>query len=116
MLRLLIDQDFDHDILRGLLRRIPELDFVTAYEEGLIETEDPELLRWAAKNERLLATHDRSTMPVHASSLLEQGEQVAGIVIVPRQLAMAKSIEDLELIVVCSNQEDWLNSIEYLPL
>jgi hypothetical protein len=25
MLRLLIDQDFDQDILRGLVRRIPEL-------------------------------------------------------------------------------------------
>jgi hypothetical protein len=25
MLRLLIDQDFDHDILRGLRLRIPEL-------------------------------------------------------------------------------------------
>lgn len=116
MLRLLIDQDFDHDILRGLLRGIPALDFVTAYEEGLSETEDPELLRWAANNGRVLATHDRSTMPVHASSLIEDGEQFAGIIVVPRQLAMAKTIEDLELIVACSQQEEWLNRIEYLPL
>jgi hypothetical protein len=32
MLRLLIDQNFDQDILRGLTHRIPNLDAVTAYD------------------------------------------------------------------------------------
>lgn len=41
MLKILIDQDFDHDILRGLVRRLPELDFVTALEVGLNEVKDP---------------------------------------------------------------------------
>ncbi len=44
MLKLVIDQDFDHDILRGVLRRLPEFDFVTALVAGLSETEDPQLL------------------------------------------------------------------------
>jgi hypothetical protein len=35
MLRALIDQDFDYDILRGVARRVPEWDFVTAQELGL---------------------------------------------------------------------------------
>lgn len=37
MLRLLIDQDFDHDILRGLIRRVPDLEAVTALEIGMSE-------------------------------------------------------------------------------
>lgn len=48
MLRVLIDQDFDHDILRGLIRRIPRLDAVTALEIGMRKATDPQLLTWAA--------------------------------------------------------------------
>ena len=32
MLRLLIDQDLDHFILRGLLLRVPNLDVITAHQ------------------------------------------------------------------------------------
>ena len=35
MLRLLIDQNLNHDILRGLRLRIPGLDFVTARQAAL---------------------------------------------------------------------------------
>jgi hypothetical protein len=35
MLRLLIDQDLDHVILRGLLLRVPNLDVITAHQVGL---------------------------------------------------------------------------------
>lgn len=48
MLRLLFDQDFNHDILRGLLLRLPDVDAVTALQSGLDEAADPELLDWAA--------------------------------------------------------------------
>ena len=44
MLRILVDQDFDHDILRGFIRRVPQLDSITAYEVGMSEASDPELL------------------------------------------------------------------------
>jgi hypothetical protein len=32
MLRLLIDQDLDHVILRGLLLRVPNADVITAHQ------------------------------------------------------------------------------------
>jgi len=35
MLRLLIDQDLDHVILRGLLLRVPNADVITAHQVGL---------------------------------------------------------------------------------
>ena len=41
MLRLLVDQDFDQDIIRGLLRRVPGLDAITAHEVGLQEVSLP---------------------------------------------------------------------------
>ena len=44
---------FASDILRGLLRRVPDLDAVTAYEVGKRDAPDPELLAWAAEAGRI---------------------------------------------------------------
>lgn len=116
MLRLLVDQDFDQDIIRGLLRRIPNLDSVTAYEVGLSEAVDPDLLVWAAKEARILVTHDRTTMPNHAAELMAEGENIAGVIIVPRRLSLSHVIDELEIIVTCSDVHEWENIIRYLPL
>jgi hypothetical protein len=50
MLPLFIDHNFDHDILQGLYRRIPDLNAITASEMGLSEAPDPVILAWAAEN------------------------------------------------------------------
>ena len=44
MLRLLIDNELDQDILCGLPRRVPDLDAVTAYDAGKRDATDPEQL------------------------------------------------------------------------
>lgn len=116
MLSLLIDQDFNQDILRGLARRISNLDSVTAYEVGLSEATDPEVLTWAATEGRVLVSHDRTTMPNHAAELMEEGKNIAGVIIVPRRLFMSQVIDDLEIIVTCSEVHEWQNIIRYLPL
>ena len=43
MLRLLIDQDLDHVILRGLLLRVPNLDVMTAHQVCVSNASDPEV-------------------------------------------------------------------------
>lgn len=116
MLRLLIDQDFDQDILRGFLLRVPNLDAVTAYEVGLSAAPDPELLKWAANEGRILLTHDRQTMPDHATDLISNEEKIAGVVIVSRKLPIGQVIADLEIIVMCSFENEWENVIRHLPL
>ncbi len=65
MLRLLVDQDFDQDIMRGLARRTSEIDAIMAFEAGLSTVDDPELLRWAAEADRIVVTQDRKTMPAN---------------------------------------------------
>lgn len=115
MLRVLIDQDFDHDILRGLLRRIPRLDAVTAVEIGMRNATDPQLLTWAAQEGRILITHDRKTMPKHAADLMGVGENIAGVFVVPRSLPLRQAIEDLDLMITCSANDEWVNVIRYLP-
>jgi hypothetical protein len=77
MLRLLIDQDFDQDLLRGLARRVPNLDAVTAHQLGLGTISDPELLARVAEAGRIVVTHDRKTMPGRAAERLAAGEKMS---------------------------------------
>ena len=116
MLRLLIDQDLDHSILRGLLLRVSNLDVVTAHQVGLSNASDPEVLAWAAKQERIIVTHDRRTMPYHATSRIARAEKVAGMVVVSKQLPISRVINDLEIIVSCSDMIEWQNIVKHLPL
>ena len=115
MLSLLIDQDLDHDILRVLIRRIPQIDVLTAFEIGMSEATDPELLTWAAQEGRIIVTHDRKTMPAHATDLMRQGKDIVGLFVVPRNMPIHQAIEDLELMITCSENDEWVNLIRYLP-
>lgn len=116
MLSLLVDQNFDHDILRGLERRLPNLDYVTTAEKGLSETSDPDLLEWAMTERRVIVTHDQSTMPDHVAERLSNGFDVFGILIVPRGLPIGIVIDELELTIECSEEEEFLNRYLFLPL
>jgi hypothetical protein len=115
MLRLLIDQDLDHDILRGLIRRIPQFDALTAFDIGMSKATDAQLLAWADREGRIVVTHDRTTMPVHAADLMGKGKNIAGVFVVPRSLQLRQAIEDLELMITCSSNDEWVNVIRYLP-
>ncbi|MBU2609951.1 MAG: DUF5615 family PIN-like protein, partial [Chloroflexi bacterium] len=48
MLRLAADENFNNDIVRGLLRRKPDLDIVRIQDVGLSAADDPTMLEWAA--------------------------------------------------------------------
>jgi hypothetical protein len=116
MLRLLIDHDLDQDVLRGLLRRVPDLDSVTAYEIGMSEAPDPELLAWAAEAGRVIVTHDRTTMPAHAARRLAAGDDIAGVIVVSRRITISTAIDQLEIVVLCSEPDEWHNLIRHIPL
>jgi len=116
MLRLLIDQNVDHDILRGLIRRVPQLDAVTAFDIGMSRASDPELLIWAQLEARIVVTHDRTTMPMHAGEMMNQGKDCAGLFVVPRSVALLHVLDDLDLMITCSENDEWINVIRYLPL
>jgi hypothetical protein len=116
MLRLLIDENVDHDILRGLIRRVPELDFVVVAQIGLAGTPDLDLLRWAAQENRTIVTHDRKTMVPDAEELIAQHEPIAGVILVPNRMRIGAAIADLELSVLAQSQEDMRDRIQHLPL
>ena len=116
MLSLLIDHDFNHHILRGLIRMIPNLDAVTARQVDLSRAEDSDLLAWAAGVGRVIVTHDRKTMPTQAVLRMRKEEKTSGVIIAAQSLPILDVINDLEIIAMCSSASEWKNVIRHLPL
>jgi predicted nuclease of predicted toxin-antitoxin system len=116
MIRLLTDENFNHVILRGLIRRVPHLDFVLVHDVGLTSQPDPVLLKWAASKQRSILTQDKDTMIAYAEQLVRQGEPMAGLIVVPQSLGIGRAIDDLELVLEIYSESDMRNRIEHLPL
>ena len=116
MLSLLSDENFNGDIVRGLLLRQPNFDLLRVQDVGLREVDDPEILAWAASNERILLTHDRATMPNFAYDRLVRGEPMAGMFVINDRMPIRQAIDELSLLVDCSEQAEWDGVVLYLPL
>ncbi len=82
MVKLVTGENFDGDVLRGLLRRLPDLDVQRVQDAGLAETPDPIILAWAASEERILLTHDRESVPGFAYDRVNAGEPMPGVFLV----------------------------------
>lgn len=116
MLRLLADENLNHDLVRGILRRCPALDLVRVQDVGLGEIDDPAILEWAAREHRLVLTHDANTMPAFAYDRIRRKQAMPGMLVVNQRAALAAVIEDLALLVECSEGEEWDGRVIYLPL
>ncbi|MFN0086878.1 MAG: DUF5615 family PIN-like protein [Blastocatellia bacterium] len=116
MLRLLLDENFHHDILRGLRRQLPEADLLTVQEAGLQGASDPALLAWAAEKQRILVTHDIRTIPKHSFDRLAAGEYLAGVFALPDTVSIGEAIEHLVLLITCSEAAEWENHVTFIPL
>lgn len=114
-IRFQADADLDEDIVTGVRRREPSLDFQTALEGQLEALHDREVLARAASQGRILVSHDRKTMPRHfAEFILTQTSP--GLLIVSQRTATMTVIDELLLIWTASDAEEWSNRIAVLPL
>ena len=116
MLRLAVDEDFDQRIVLGLKRLRPDLDIVRAREVGLAGVDDPEVLRWAAAEERVLVTHDVNTMTQYAYQRVAAGQRMPGVLAVSQSLPLGKAIEDLLLLAECTLEGELEGQVLHLPL
>jgi hypothetical protein len=64
------DADLNAEIVAGVLRREPSIDFQTADEANLRRAPDPEVLTLAAQEGRILVTHDRRAMPKYFADFI----------------------------------------------
>lgn len=116
MLRLLADENFNNQIVRGILRRNPDVDIVRVQDIGLREADDPTVLEWAALQGRVVLTHDVATMTNFAYERIEAGLAMPGLFEVSRRVAVGLAIEEILLIAECSLEGEWEGQVRFLPL
>jgi predicted nuclease of predicted toxin-antitoxin system len=116
MLQLATDENFNGDIVRGLLFRLPDVNLVRVQDVGLEGAIDPVVLAWAAQNQRIVVTHDRATLPAFAFERVVAGEPMPGVFIINDRLPVGRAIEELVLVTTCSEASEWEGRVLYLPL
>ena len=115
MWRLLADENLNHDLVRGVLRRMPSLDLVRVQDVGLREVDDPSVLEWAARERRIILTHDVNTMPSFAFDRVRRNQAMPGMLVVSQQAALTGAIDDILLMVECSESGEFESRVVYLP-
>ena len=103
--RFLADVNLNQNILSGVLRRVPEIDFKTAHNAKLHGLSDAQVLAAAAGEGRILVTQDRRTMPAHFGEFIKTNNS-PGVLLIPRKMTIRRAIEGLILVWVASDAED----------
>lgn len=116
MLRLVADEDFNNDILRGLKRREPTLDIVRVQDVGLRMADDETHLTWAAQEGRVILSHDHATLIAAAYRRVELGLPMSGVIEVSKDMAVGHAIDDILLLAVGSYEGELDGRVLFVPL
>jgi hypothetical protein len=116
MLRFAADENFNNDILRGLRRHDEGVDVVRVQDAGLSSSDDPIILDWAARENRIVLSHDVATMVGFAYDRVKAGQPMPGLIEVSRKVPLGVAIKDLLLLARGSEEGEWEGRVLYLPL
>jgi hypothetical protein len=114
MVRFLADENFNNQIVRGMLRQNPGIDIVRIQDVGLSGADDPTVLEWAAQEGQIVLTHDVATMTTFAYQRIQAELSMPGLFEVSRRVPVA--IEEIILIAECSIEGEWEGQVRFLPL
>lgn len=116
MIRFLADENFNNQIVRGILRQNSQVDIVRVQDVGLSGIDDPTVLAWAAEEGCIVLTHDVATMTTFAYERIEAGLSMPGVFEVSRRVPVGVAIEEILLIAECSLEGEWEGQVRFLPL
>jgi Domain of unknown function (DUF5615) len=114
--RFLADHDLNEQIIDGVLRREPSIEFIRTRDVGLSDRPDPEILEYAATQDLIVVSHDVNTMPAHAYARLAASQRLAGLLMVRQTRAIGPVIASLVLIWSASEAEEWRDNVHFLPV
>ncbi len=92
---------------------VGELSPINTPEKGTL---DPEILIWCESNNFILVTNNRTSMPVHLAEHISQHRQVPGIFVLRPKATIGQIIDDLILIALAGEPQEYQNRITYIPL
>lgn len=116
MLPLAADADIDNAIVRGLRRHAPGIDLVRSLHILPEGTPDPDVLAWAAAENRVLISNDRATMIGFAYRRVASGEPLPGLIVASKKQVIGRAIEHLLIIAECMTQDEIRDQVLFLPL
>ena len=114
-IRFQADADLNQIIVSAVLRCVPAIDFRTATTGGVAGLKDHEVLVLAARDGRILVTHDQATMPRHFGDFARL-QHSPGLIVVPQHVPPGEVVDDLILIWTATQAEEWTNRIAFLPI
>lgn len=112
--RFQADADLRQAIVAGVIRRQPALDIQSAHQAGLQGVKDAEVLAMAARENRVLVTHDRKTMPTEFGKFIVS-QTSSGVLILAQNLPVSEAIDAILLVWEVSRGEEWINQIMTFP-
>lgn len=83
-------------------------------DAGLSGALDPDVLGWAARENRVLLTHDFDTLIGHAWARVRADLPMPGVVAVRQGMAAGRVIEELELFAGASRAGEWNNQVLFI--
>jgi hypothetical protein len=114
-IRFQADYDLNQIIVKAAARLEASIDFKTAHAAGLHGLDDLEVLARVAADGRVLVSHHQKTMPRHFGDFIQTAVS-PGVLIAPQKMPIDKVVDDLLLIWMVNEAEDWVNRIRILPL
>lgn len=116
MAKFATDENFNENIINGVLRALPDISLVSIMEFGLSAAPDPRILEWSARERYVLISHDYDTMPGFAYDRISAGLLMPGLLLVPSTLSITTAIKDLVLMLGCMLDDEWESQVRYVPL
>lgn len=113
--RFLVDHDFNEDVIDGVWRREPQIEFVFCRDVGLDRSPDSDILAYAAAQAQIVLSHDVNTMIAAASARIAAGQPMPGLLLAHQAKPVVQIIESLLIIWAASEADEYANGIFYLP-
>lgn len=113
--RFLADADLNYAIVQGVRLREPSIDLKAASAAGLEGLSDPDVLELAAREGRVLVSHDKRTMPVHFAARVRSGLKSPGVLLALPSASIGEIVESLLIVWSASREWEWVDQIHYLP-
>ena len=116
VVRYLADNDLRFEILLAVRRFEPAIEFPTVRQFGLAAAPDAEILAFAARERFIVVSHDVGTMRHHAQLRVANGLIMLGLLLVPQEKLTRAVSESLHMIWAASEAEEWIGTVNFLPL
>ena len=118
VIQYLLDENVAPVLRTALHQEYPDMVLWYVGEAGVLPkgTLDPEILEWCERNETILVTNNRASMPVHLQDHLAEGGHVPGIFILNAKMSIEQTVEELAFIWELADPDMYIDQIRFMPI